>query len=455
MKSRDMIFWIWLSLALGAGSNAFRSLIALYGNAYDVFHAEEAELERIASLSERAKLALADKNLSQASEILDHCERTGIEILCYEDEQYPVALREIKNPPIVLYYRGVLPDFNQRLCVGMVGTRSMSAYGLRSAYKMSYELSCVNALVVSGMAKGIDGVSAAAALAAGGGTVAVLGSGVDVVYPTHHKPLYEAIIEKGGAVFSEYPPGTRPNSYHFPMRNRIISGMSQATVVVEAGIGSGSLITAKNAILQGREVFALPANVGSRGAEGTNGLLRDGAYLALSANDIIDHYRYVYAQTLRQERMPRAEAGVEGDLAYLASLGVVDVSSETLEKQRTARQGETKEPKLTSERSTQRTRRGGRKKVATENATRDEQQIVQSKPAVDEVSRNEKTPDEVVASLSQVQLAVLNAIPDDEAIPTDTICGIGYPYGEVIAALTMLEIMGLVQKLPGSLYKKA
>ncbi|MBO5930624.1 MAG: DNA-processing protein DprA, partial [Clostridia bacterium] len=301
MKSKDTLYWIWLSEALGAGSSAFRRLISLYDTPFEIFRAEESELEQIPNLTERAKRALCDKSLERATEILDLCERENIGIITYDEDAYPRALREIQKPPMLLYYRGNLPDFNRRLCVSIVGTRSMSAYGLRQAYKMSYELATAGAVVVSGMAKGIDGVAAGAAIKAGGATVAVLGCGVDIAYPTHHKPL-SIEIAKTGVVLSEYAPGTRPNSYHFPLRNRIISGLSQATVVVEAGIGSGSLITAKDAILQGREVFAIPANVGSKGADGTNGLLRDGAKMALSTDDVLAPYQYTYAESLTLEK---------------------------------------------------------------------------------------------------------------------------------------------------------
>ena len=219
MKSKDTLYWIWLSNALGAGSSAFRRLISLYDTPFEIFRAEEAEIEQIPGLTERVKQALCNKSLQRATEILDRCERNGIGILTYDEDAYPRALREMQKPPMVLYYRGRLPDFNRNLCVGIVGTRSMSAYGLRQAYKMSYELASAGALVVSGMAKGIDGVAAAAALKAGGITVAVLGCGVDVVYPPHHRNLSQEIA-KAGVILSEYAPGSRPNGYHFPMRNR-------------------------------------------------------------------------------------------------------------------------------------------------------------------------------------------------------------------------------------------
>ncbi len=440
MKSGDLLFWIWLSEALGPGSANFGKVIGLMESPYDLFHADESELERIPGLSERTREKLCRKDLQRATEILDTCERSGIGVLSYGDDAYPVALREISSPPAVLYYRGTLPDWNRRLSIGMVGTRRMSAYGLRSAYRISYELAAMNAIVVSGMAAGIDGVCAAAALRAHGSTVAVLGCGVDVVYPRHHKVLAEAIA-KEGLLLSEYPPGTRPSSYHFPVRNRIISGLSQATVVVEAGIGSGSLITAKNAVMQGRDVFAVPANVGSKGAEGTNGLLRDGAKAVLDVEDIVGPYAYIYAETLHTERSAQAREAAVADPGYLAQMGVIEWTGQN-------------DPVIALPKAQKSAEATPRKPAQRKQAT-----PVTARTVAEEVTerapKDPRSPDEILSSLSPIQAALMEAIPDDRAIAADALCNLGHPYGETIAALTMLEIMGLVQKLPGALYKKA
>ena len=449
MKSKDTLYWIWLSEALGAGSSAFRRLISLYDTPFDIFRAEENEIDQVPNLTERVKLALCDKSLQRATEILDQCEKEGIGILCYDEDAYPRVLREIQKPPMILYYRGILPDFNRSLCVGIVGTRSMSAYGLRQAYKMSYELASAGALVISGMAKGIDGVAAAAALKAGGTTVAVLGCGVDVVYPTHHRNLSQEIA-RTGVILSEYAPGSRPNNYHFPMRNRIISGLSQATVVVEAGIGSGSLITAKDAILQGRDVFAIPANVGSKGADGTNGLLRDGARMALSSADILAPYQYTYAESLTLEKYEASKSLESIDLSHLAELGVIALSGDA--------SGEAKmdlnpapvakEKKPTHKRAT------SQKPAKAEEST---SQPIQKReePTSASVTPPKAMSEATLATLTPAQKTILEAIPDDGTLSTDAIFGLEHPHADLMAALTMLEIMGLVQKLPGSLYKKA
>ena len=440
---KEMLFWIWLSEALGAANKSFRPLIELYENPYDIFYAEEEELDRLDHLSLRVRERLADKSLEHATAILDTCERLGIGILPYGDPAYPKLLRAISTPPVLLYYKGKLPDFSEQLFVSMVGTRRMSAYGLQSAYKLSYELATAGAVVVSGMAAGIDGVCAAAALAAKGNTVAILGCGLDVVYPKHHKCLMDEICNKG-LLISEYPPGTRPNHYHFPIRNRLISALSQATVVVEAGLRSGSLITAKEAILQGRDVFALPANVGSRGAEGTNGLLRDGVNLALDAEDILERYGYAFSGSLHIDRLAGIGTASHADLHFLDRLGVIELTASAqqgaVSAVSAAKPNEEPKPKRSSSRVK------SEKKPSAEASS--------AEKTVREPVVQKKTPDEVLSSLSDIQRAVLEAIPDDRAITADTLGGLGYPYGDIIAAITMLEILGLVQKLPGALYTK-
>ncbi len=459
MQQKDVLFWVWLSEATGPSCKDFKTLIDLYENPYDIFHAEEAEIERVPHLTQRVVDALRQKDLQSAYDILSRCEKLGIEILTYHDERYPKLLREIKAPPSLLYYKGELPDFNHLLCVGMVGTRNMSEYGMETAYKISYELASAGAVTVSGMATGIDGVCAAATIAAKGKTVAVLGCGVDIVYPYHHNRLGEAIT-KNGALLSEYAPGVKPVHYHFPVRNRIISGMTHGTVVVEAGVQSGSLITARNAILQGRDVFALPANVGSKGAEGTNGLLRDGANLLLDTGDILRKYDYIFAESINYEAFEKAKEHSRADRRWLDSLGVIALQRSSA--------GEVAEAKKGSQRVAEPTEGAAKKDARTKErrATPSGDAVIpkeirssamkeSKKEQINQETKAASAPSGTMPALSPIQYAVLEAIPDDSTVTADALCALGHPYGETIAALTMLEIMGLVKKLPGALYIRA
>ena len=446
MRTDDTLFWIWLSEVLGASNRDFKQLIDLYRSPYEIFGAEESELLRVPRIAQRTVERLCDKSIARATDILELCERLGVGILPYTDQLFPPQLRELARPPVLLYYKGDLFDTRELLTVGMVGTRRMSAYGLQNAYKISYRLARAGAVVVSGMAAGIDGVCAAAAIKAGGKTVAVLGCGLDRVYPKHHGPLMRE-IEKNGLLLSEYPPGTPPNHYHFPMRNRIISGLSRTTVVVEAGLGSGSLITAKDAISQGKTVFAIPANVGSPGAEGSNGLLRDGARVAVCAEDILEPFEYAYQKHLRCERL---EGGSDGealaDYRYLASLGVIELTQSHEDSGRQTPQI----PQQAKRMPARQAEKAKRQETVPERAPTPPKEGGQATQQT-----KQQTPEEILSALSATQLAVFEAMPDDRAVSMDVLSGLDYPYGEIIAALTMLEIMGLIQKLPGALYTKA
>jgi len=445
---KDKLFWIWLAEALGCASKDFRRLISLYESPYELFHAEDAEIERIENLPKRTIRALTDKSLTRATEIFDRCEQLGIDVLPYGTPNYPEAFYDLKNPPILLYYKGCLPDFSRRLSIGMVGTRKMSEYGLRAAYKISYELAAAGAIVVSGMAAGIDGVSSAGALAANGTTVAILGCGIDVVYPRHHKGLRDEIL-KSGVILSEYAPGTRPNSYHFPTRNRLIAGLSQGVMVVEAGIGSGSLITAKDAVVMGKDVFALPANVGSVGAEGTNGLLRDGARPVMTTEDLLNPYLFLYSETLSLEALQKVGTRSRADLHFLDRLGVIELTVKSEGEPTRHESLAVPVPKPQKEK-----KHSCKKTSDTVKAQADSTEKTTAEKENRKTAGVKTTPDEVLSTLSPVQLAIMNAIPDDHGVTADSLANLGYPYGEISSALTMLEILGLVQKLPGAIYVK-
>ena len=446
----EHLFWVWLSERLGAANRDFRQLISLYESPYDLFHAEVEELERIEGISERTVRVLSDKNLADASAIMDHCEQLGVSVITFHDKKYPSLLRELRDPPVLLYCKGEMPVFDRRVSIGMVGTRRMSVYGLHTAYKIGFEMARAGAIVVSGMASGIDGVSAAAAILAGGTTVAVLGCGVDIAYPKHHKILMDEISKKG-AVISEYAPGTRPSHYNFPVRNRIISGLTQGTLVVEAGIGSGSLITAKTAFLQGRDVFAVPANIGSVGAEGTNGLLRDGAILATDSTDILERYHYAFADSLDMQAHAKAKTESKADLRALERYGVIELAQKTkqnVEGEAGAIAAQRQEKKPPSKPRT----RSSVKKTEESHVQREEDTSHQQPVSP---PRSSKTPDQILTSLTPAQLAIMQAMPDDHPVTADSLVGLGYAYGDIIAALTMLEILGLIKKLPGALFTKA
>ena len=293
----NLVYWIWLSLACTPDSTTFSKLIGKYSDAKEIFEASDREIRSVVGAKVSDCSALSNKDLTRASEINKFCKEKGVGIITYNSEEFPITLRDIPTPPVLLYYRGRLPDFNKGFRCAIVGTRSLSDYGRKNAFKLGYDMGCAGATVVSGMAIGIDGVAMAGALAAGATTVAVIGSGIDVCYPSVHLTLARAIV-KNGCVLTEYAPGTKPDKYNFPRRNRLISGLCPVTVVVEGKESSGSMITARHAKAQGREVFAFPGNVGSDGSQSTNLLIKNGAKLCTGAEDIIERFEKDYPGTL-------------------------------------------------------------------------------------------------------------------------------------------------------------
>ena len=293
----SLVYWIWLSLACTPDSATFAKLMAKYGDAKEVYDAPDREIRSVVGAKASDCTALNNKSLDRAVEIYSFCKEKNVGILTYQNENFPVSLRDIPTPPVLLYYRGQLPDFNKGFRCAIVGTRSLSDYGRINAFKLGYDMGCIGATVVSGMAIGIDGVALAGAIAAGAPTVAVIGSGIDVCYPSSHLTLARTIV-KNGCVLTEYAPGTKPEKFNFPRRNRIISGLCPVTVVVEGKESSGSMITARHAKAQGREVFAFPGNVGTDGSQSTNLLIKNGALLCTGAEDIIARFEKDYPGVL-------------------------------------------------------------------------------------------------------------------------------------------------------------
>jgi len=279
-------YWVWLGSVPGVGAVKSKKLLEYFIDPYNIFTAKELELASLSFLSKADIANLLNKEYKE--EINKHIENiiaNNIKIITIEDEDYPEYLRSIYDPPIILYMKGSILKDEKYLAV--VGSRRATSYGLNMAEVISRELSKCGITIVSGMARGIDTYAHKGVLSARGRTVAVLGCGLDIVYPYENKKLMQGIIENGACI-SEYLPGTKPLAGNFPARNRIISGMSMGVIVIEAGEKSGSLITANFALEQGREVFALPGNVNSINSTGTNKLIKEGAKMVTSLDDILE-----------------------------------------------------------------------------------------------------------------------------------------------------------------------
>jgi DNA processing protein len=418
----------------------FQPLLEIFGTPYDLYKADESELENL-PCSQNLKTRLADKSLKEATRIAEYCKQNRVRILFWQDEDYPSSLRPLRDPPVLLYCKGNLPDLSRKLCISVVGTRSMSEYGKRIAYRIGYELGAAGAVVVSGMALGNDGVAAAGTILAGGSTVAVLGCGIDVTYPREHDKLFSEIISRG-AVLTEFAPGTPPEGKNFPIRNRIISGLSQGTVVVEGDIKSGAMITARTAIMQGRDIYAFPGNVGETNSAGTNSLISDGAAIALSARDVLENYTFLYRDSLDLVKLMRAEKKSDIDEDALSRMGVCTRTEKPKEKPQASPAGE--EPKQSRRKTS-----GYRGEPLQERSAK----APSAPPPVSEPARGDAS-ERALKTLTDTQRRIFEILPLDHAVTIDYLTREGFTVGEIMASMTVLEIKGLTVTLPGGLYSR-
>lgn len=414
--------WIALAEALGPRSPLLRKLIDRFGTPESVFDADAATLREVLPDAGEGTLAaiLQGRTEKEAARIALWCHRNGVRILTYDGADYPAGLREIDEPPAVLYCRGTLPASDGRLAVGVVGTRKADAYGERVAYKLSFEMAAAGAVIVSGMAEGLDGIAAIAALNAGGETVAVLGCGIDLVYPKKHTKLAAEIMQHG-AILTEFPPGTPPNGWNFPIRNRIISALSDALLVVEAGEHSGALITARYAVLQGKPLFAVPGDVTSPRSVGTNRLIAEGAIPALDAEGILEHFRFLYRDAVHTEVLPEAMqySALTPDALRLYGLRMID------------------DPLPEKPRAEAKALKRRKRFSLTEE---------------DEAfTKKEAAPD--TSALTPQQKELYLSLPDT-GFSVDALTAKGVPVSEAVSTLTVLEIYGLVRSVPGGMFEK-
>ena len=384
-------YWLWLTELPGLTNQTRLALLRHFPTPEDVYYADPEEVLLTEGITrEQAKL-LEDKDCSNADRILADCQRLDADILTIQDAGYPNRLRNIYDPPCLLYVRGRLPAFDDEASIAVVGTRDCTPYGVSCAEKLGYGLAAGGAVVVSGLARGVDSAALRGALRAGGTVTAVLGNGLDVVYPPENQYLYEDVAA-AGALISEYPPGTPPEAKHFPVRNRIMSGLCLGTLVVEAPARSGALITAGTALEQGRDVFAVPGPIDAPASVGCNRLIRDGAGLVSDAWDILGEYEPRFPDKLRREGARETPAV----LGYQA-------------RQKT-------EPKPVP-------------------------------PSVS-ISRNDY-------SLTDDQICLLRALTEEPMLVDDLIELTDIPTRRVLSALTVLEIEHLVTQHSGKRYARA
>jgi len=308
----EIPFWVALSFVRGIGAVRFRLLLNAFGSAREAWRASPEALRQAGLPAAALRNLLSLRAELDVARTWERIQSQGIRVLTWQDEAYPERLRTIQQPPPVLYLRGALQP-EDAWAVAVVGTRRVTRYGRQVSEEVAAALARQGVTVVSGLARGVDGVAHRAALQAGGRTLAVLGCGVDCIYPPEHRTLAEE-IQTAGALLSDYPPGTPPDAANFPARNRLISGLALAVVVVEAGETSGALITARFALEQGREVFAVPGGIYAPMSKGPNRLLKQGAHPLLSVDDLLEILDISQVQQYRQARLALPDDPVESAL---------------------------------------------------------------------------------------------------------------------------------------------
>ena len=440
----DIVYWIWLAEQCGYGSKYFTKLYSFYRDPHEVYNLQNEEVMQLGRrFPSFFKDKLCQRNLEKARAIYEYCQKSGIEVIPFGDERYPERLRLIEDPPVVLYSLGKFPDFNNKLCIGIVGTRKMSRYGRAAAYNFSYELSSLGVCVVSGLALGIDAAAACGALDGGEPTAQILGCGVGIVYPKAHSHLREEVIKRG-ALISEYPPLEEPKKYYFPQRNRIISGISQGVFVTECRKESGAMITANIAFMQGKELFAFPGNVGEPTAEGPNELLRRGAYAAISVEDIISHYKLYFNDDNAKNTANKLKNIRTRAIDVLDAQSRYSIPDRCEENERI-----NSAPRL------------GSKATPKPDAAERYINAVKAEPIKREIVAEAREITSAPTStakdygLDDKTAAVFEAIPCKSPVSVDRIVCEGLSTSDIITALTMLEIMGLVTSLPGGMYVRS
>ena len=408
-----LIHWVWFATRTGMGDRMKTVLLSHFEDPEAIYFAPELEFEQFEDLSPAAVESMMDKDLIPCEEILEQCQQKKLHILTFQDAAYPARLKNISDPPMVLYYKGTIPAFDELPVIGVVGTRRASVYGLTTAKRLGYQIAACGGTVVSGLATGIDGVAMKGALTAGGTVVGVLGCGADVVYPASNRWLY-ADVEKYGCLLTEFPPGTPPIGRNFPRRNRIISGLSCGVLVVEAPEKSGALITARLSADQGRDVFVVPANIDVETAKGSNALMRDGAIPVSSGWDILSEYQYQFPGKVRRKQTAVTLTANAGELSRER-----DEPAKVAQEPRKPREKKEKKSLF-------------RKKVIDKS----------EESAYSDLKKTQTV-------LTEQEQTIVELLSGGQRLADDVIAESGRAPGEILASLTILEVRGLVRRLPG------
>ena len=401
-------YWLWLTSRKGMDAPSALTVLDHFITPERAYYGDMEDYESL-PIRAQVKQGLLEKELDTAERILEQCEMLGLRIMTFQDADYPTRLRQLADPPALLYIRGKTFHFDEEAAIGVVGAREPSVYGRQCAERFGLELARGGALLVSGIAEGIDSCAIRGALKGGGPVVSVLAGGVDVPFPSQHRYLYEDVAA-AGALISEYPPGTPHKGFHFRARNRILSGLSLGVLAVECRMQSGTMVTVNHAIEQNRDVFAVPGPImGAPMSEGPNRLIRQGARLVTCASDILEEYWDRYPLKLSRSAPLTPEAAQ----ARLEDL-----------------------------------RRSGEEPVA---ATLEEESVPEGEKAADAKPSKRKTvpAKEQRERFTDDELAVLAALGGKLLSADELVELTQLPARRVLSTLTMLQIGQAVEERPG------
>lgn len=422
--NNQTVYWLWIQQQIGYASNKISSILSKYTFAEDFYRASLEDKLSCGCFKPADKSRLLELSLDTASAVMTLCKKRNINIITIGDADYPERLRQIPSPPVALYIKGNTHVLSDDLSIAIVGTRNATPYGRNNAFDFGYNLAKNGVTVVSGGALGIDTASHQGALQAGGKTVCVLGCGIDYGYLRENEPMRNEIAHYG-AVVSEYPPDYPASRFTFPQRNRIISGLARGVLVVEAGMRSGSLITANIALEQNRDVFAIPGNIRSDVSFGTNRLIKDGAKPVTEVADILEEY-----------------IGINNDVYFEETQDILTPFNYNVEEN------------LRGKRSKNSSKRDSKTSTVEEEKEINTKTIKQA-----EIDKNtEKTlpqmTDEDFSDLSKNARKILTLFDENE-IHIDTITEkSGLSVGAVHSAMTELEMNDLIESLQGRMYKR-
>lgn len=391
-------YWLWLTTRRGLDAAGVLTVLDYFVTPERAYYADQEEYDQL-PLSPRARTGLCSKELDRPDRILADCQRLSLRIMTLRDGDYPERLRQISTPPAVLYIRGRVFDFDEEAAIAVVGSRKPSQYGEMAAAKLGMELASGGALVLSGIAEGLDTCAIKGALKAGGPVVSVLGGGVDVPYPYENRYLYEDVAA-AGALISEYPPGTRHDGFHFPRRNRILSGLALGVLAVECELHSGTMSTVRHAMDQDRDIYAIPGAINAPMSEGTNRLIQQGAKLVTRGEDILEEYRSRFPGRLGRRELLSSQA---------ARQRLEDMERE-----------EAVEP------------------------ARQKKSAAEERPPLERVPRAEQA-----ERFTDDQLAILRALGEESRSAEELVEQTGIPARRILSALTMLQVDRVVEEGAG------